>query len=88
MIDLRTEYWDKQTAFDVQDGHEGTGNLGKRCRPGRKLAAEKRRIAKEVLHEFYASPQFLELPRRIQLALLTICIPKNSKNIGHRGKDS
>jgi hypothetical protein len=42
-------------------------------RPGRKIAAEKRRIAREILREFYGSEQFCGLPRKIQLAIFLVC---------------
>ncbi len=47
-------------------------------RPGRKIAAEKRRVAREILWEFYGSEQFSELPRKVQLALSLICPDKKT----------
>lgn len=42
-------------------------------RPGRKIAAEKRRVARGILQEFYGSEQFCGLPRKVQLAMLLVC---------------
>jgi len=42
-------------------------------RPGRKLAAEKRRVARGILQEFYDSEQFSGLPRKVQLAMFLVC---------------
>ena len=41
-------------------------------RPGRKIAAEKRRIAKEILQEFIEDGDFYYLPHDVQEALLVI----------------
>ena len=51
--------------------HESTLTVARR--PGRKLGAERRRIARSVLREFYADVQFQELPRKVQLAILELC---------------
>lgn len=45
----------------------------RQVRPGRKLGAEKRRIAREILREFYASEEFSHLARRVQLAMQELC---------------
>ncbi len=45
----------------------------KQVRPGRKLGAEKRRIAREILREFYESEEFSKLCRRVQLAMQELC---------------
>ncbi len=42
-------------------------------RPGRKVGAEKRRIAKETLRNFYTTDDFLNLPSGVKLAMLTLC---------------
>lgn len=41
-------------------------------RPGRKIAAEKRRIAKEILQEFIDAGDFYKLPSDVQEALIII----------------
>lgn len=41
-------------------------------RPGRKIAAEKRRIAKEILQEFIEDGDFYLLPHDVQDALLVV----------------
>ena len=41
-------------------------------RPGRKIAAEKRRIAKEILQEFIEDGDFYYLPHDVQEALLVV----------------
>ena len=41
-------------------------------RPGRKIAAEKRRIAKEILQEFIDAGDFYSLPSDVQEALIII----------------
>lgn len=57
----------------------GPMTLGQRAenhrtvRPGRKLGAEKRRVARQILRDFYASEQFELLPRQVQLAMLQLC---------------
>ncbi len=38
-------------------------------RPGRKLGAEKRRVAKQILSEFSKTDEFTNLPRPVQLAI-------------------
>lgn len=45
----------------------------RRERPGRKLGAEKRRIAREELQRFYHTDAFMQLPRKVQLALTVLC---------------
>ncbi len=42
-------------------------------RPGRKLAAEKRRIARETMKGFIGSEEFYALDRKVQLAILQLC---------------
>lgn len=42
-------------------------------RPGRKLAAEKRRIARETMKQFIGTPEFYSLDRKVQLAILQLC---------------
>ncbi|MCR5731384.1 MAG: hypothetical protein K6G51_00360 [Sphaerochaetaceae bacterium] len=42
-------------------------------RPGRKLAAEKRRIARETMKSFIGSPEFYALDRKVQVAILQLC---------------
>ncbi len=49
-----------------------------KSRPGRKIAAERRRIARAVLREFYKSPEFEKLPGTIQLAMKEICPVRDS----------
>jgi len=42
-------------------------------RPGRKIGAERRRIARMILRDFYESEQFSMLNRMVQLAMLELC---------------
>ncbi len=42
-------------------------------RPGRKLGAERRRIAREILQRFYATDEFAYLPSEVRLAMLELC---------------
>lgn len=42
-------------------------------RPGRKLGAERRRIAREILRRFYNSDDFAYLPSDVRLAMLELC---------------
>lgn len=41
-------------------------------RPGRRVAAERRREARAVLQDFIATQDFRSLPREIQLSILTL----------------
>ncbi|NLK04792.1 MAG: hypothetical protein GX315_00350 [Spirochaetales bacterium] len=50
----------------------------RQVRPGRKLGAEKRRIAREILREFYASEEFSRLGRKVQLAMQELCPAEES----------
>ncbi len=47
-------------------------------RPGRRVAAERRRIARSVIREFYATHQFAHLPSAVQVALKEICPVRDS----------
>jgi hypothetical protein len=51
---------------------------GKKRRPGRKEAAERRRVAREYLREFYESEEFLQVPQKYRLAMLELCPTKDS----------
>ncbi|HAP57718.1 MAG: hypothetical protein VB088_07185 [Sphaerochaeta sp.] len=42
-------------------------------RPGRKIGAERRRVARMILRDFYESEQFSNLNRMVQLAMLELC---------------
>ncbi|MBR1919424.1 MAG: hypothetical protein IJ831_07345 [Spirochaetales bacterium] len=42
-------------------------------RPGRKIAAEKRRIARETMKSFIGSKEFYALDRKVQIAILQLC---------------
>lgn len=42
-------------------------------RPGRKLGAERRRIAREILRRFYNTDEFAFLPSEVRLAILELC---------------
>ncbi len=42
-------------------------------RPGRKIAAEKRRVAREVLVNFCLTDEFFNLPGYVKAALRTLC---------------
>lgn len=42
-------------------------------RPGRKIGAERRRVARMILRDFYESEQFSNLNRLVQLAMLELC---------------
>jgi len=42
-------------------------------RPGRKIGAERRRVARMILRDFYESEQFSALNRTVQLAMLELC---------------
>ena len=42
-------------------------------RPGRKIGAERRRIARMIIRSFYESEQFSALDRMVQLAILELC---------------
>ena len=42
-------------------------------RNGRMLAAERRRIARQILREFYQTEAFEELPSRVRLSMLELC---------------
>lgn len=42
-------------------------------RPGRKIGAERRRVARMILRDFYESEQFSALNRMVQLAMLELC---------------
>jgi len=50
----------------------------RQARPGRKLGAEKRRVARQILREFYASEEFSRLGRRVQLAMQELCPAEES----------
>ncbi len=41
-------------------------------RPGRKLGAEKRRIAREIIRDFISSEDWKNLDRKVQLAILQL----------------
>lgn len=45
----------------------------KQTRPGRKLAAEKRRLARYQLSQFACTDQYFALPGHIKAALRTLC---------------
>jgi hypothetical protein len=49
-----------------------------KSRPGRRIAAEKRRIARRILREFYKTPEFEKLPGAIQLAMKEVCPVRDS----------
>ena len=49
-----------------------------KTRPGRKLGAEKRRLARSYLREFYESESFQQLPQKYRLAILELCPVKES----------
>lgn len=42
-------------------------------RPGRKLGAERRRVAREILRRFYDTDTFAFLPSEVRLAMLELC---------------
>lgn len=42
-------------------------------RPGRLIAAERRRVAKETLRKFYTTKAFEELPSKVRLSMLELC---------------
>ena len=43
------------------------------ARPGRKLAAEKNRVAAMTLYEFYRSDGFDNLPSPVRVAIIQLC---------------
>lgn len=45
----------------------------KKRRPGRKIAAEKRRIARSTLIAFARSDDYAALPRKVQVAIEALC---------------
>ncbi|AEV30100.1 hypothetical protein SpiGrapes_2325 [Sphaerochaeta pleomorpha str. Grapes] len=49
-----------------------------KTRPGRKLGAEKRRLARTYLREFYETESFLQIPQKYRLAILELCPVKES----------
>ncbi|MFA6688128.1 MAG: hypothetical protein ACOX6K_07500 [Sphaerochaetaceae bacterium] len=42
-------------------------------RPGRKLGAERRRVARDILRRFYHTDEFYLLPTAVRLAILELC---------------
>lgn len=52
--------------------------MEKKRRPGRKEGAERRRIARAYLREFYRTEEFQSLPRKYRLAILELCPEKDS----------
>lgn len=42
-------------------------------RPGRRLGAERRCIARKILRRFYATDDFAYLPSEVRLAMLELC---------------
>lgn len=49
-----------------------------KTRPGRKLGAEKRRLARIYLREFYETESFMQIPQKYRLAILELCPLKES----------
>jgi hypothetical protein len=49
-----------------------------KTRPGRKLGAEKRRLARLYLREFYETESFKQQPQKYRLAMLELCPVKES----------
>lgn len=80
MMDLYKERGVFPAVLDIRQNGLGTAqDQGVRSRPGRKLGAEKRRLAREQLRDFYGSEVFGQLPTRVRLALFTLCPPVGSK---------
>ncbi len=44
----------------------------KKRRPGRKIEAEKRRIARETIEDFAQTEGFRELDRKVQIAIIQL----------------
>jgi hypothetical protein len=42
-------------------------------RPGRKIGAERRRVARETLRQFYGLKAFHDLPGNVRVAMLELC---------------
>jgi hypothetical protein len=63
-------------------------NERERTRPGRKLGAEKRRVARSYLREFYETEAFLQVPQKYRLAILELCPIKDSHTVGQPQMDS
>jgi hypothetical protein len=59
-----------------------------KTRPGRKLGAEKRRVARSYLREFYETEAFLQVPQKYRLAILELCPIKDSHTMRQPQMDS
>jgi hypothetical protein len=57
-------------------------------RPGRKLGAEKRRVARSYLREFYETEAFLQVPQKYRLAILELCPIKDSHTVSQIQMDA
>ena len=48
-------------------------------RPGRKVGAERRRVARETLRQFYGFKAFHDLPGSVRVAMLELCPREDGK---------
>ena len=48
-------------------------------RPGRKIGAERRRVARETLRQFYGCKAFHDLPGNVRVAMLELCPREDGK---------
>ncbi len=53
-----------------------------KARPGRKLAAEKNRVAAMTLYEFYLTDDFDGLPSRVRLSIIQLCKNRWTDRLG------
>ena len=52
------------------------------ARPGRKLAAEKNRVAAMTLYAFYLSDDFDRLPPQVRVSIVQLCKCRWTKSLG------
>lgn len=52
-------------------------------RPGRKIGAERRRVARETLRNFYGFKAFHDLPGNVRVAMLELC-PREDRINGRK----